>query len=52
MSIVLFAFTITVFAQEIEYETKFDIQYYADSINQGDKYISERCVLDLYYPKK
>ncbi len=51
LSIILFAFTITVFAQETEYESKLDIQYYADSINQGDKYISERCVLDLYYPK-
>ncbi len=38
--------------QELQYETKKDIQYYSDSINQLDKYINERCVLDIYYPKE
>ena len=38
-------------AQEHQYETILDIQYYYDSINLSDPYISERCVLDLYRPK-
>ncbi|MEM8968623.1 MAG: alpha/beta hydrolase [Bacteroidota bacterium] len=37
--------------QETEYETKQNIHYYSDSINQSDAYISERCVLDVYYPE-
>lgn len=36
--------------QNTEYETKKNIQYYPNSINQTDAYISERCVLDVYYP--
>ncbi len=49
----LFAFGIgiTTFAQEIQYETKQNVQYYSTAINQGDEYINERCVLDIYYPK-
>lgn len=39
-------------AQESEYLIQQDIQYYADSINLVDEYIKERCVLDVYYPKK
>jgi len=38
-------------AQEIWYQTKTNISYYSDSINQSDSYIKERCVLDIYYPK-
>ncbi len=38
-------------AQNIEYDTKLNIQYYSDSINLSDKYIVERCRLDVYYPK-
>lgn len=34
-----------------QYITKNNIQYYADSINQKDNYLSTQCMLDLYYPK-
>lgn len=40
-----------VYSQEIQYETRKDIQYYNDSVNQSDDYINERCVLDVYLPK-
>ncbi len=42
---------ITLYAQEIQYETKQNIRYYSDTINPSDAYIKERCVLDIYYPK-
>lgn len=38
-------------AQETEYITILNVPYYDDSIIQTDEYISERCVLDVYYPK-
>ena len=38
-------------AQETGYILKKDIQYYPDSVNNSDPYISERCKLDVYYPK-
>jgi acetyl esterase/lipase len=38
-------------AQGTEYETKLNIPYYSESESQSDKYIQERCVLDIYYPK-
>ncbi|WP_298153653.1 alpha/beta hydrolase [Flavobacterium sp.] len=40
------------FAQDVVYSIKTDIHYYTDSINKTDKYINERCILDLYYPTK
>lgn len=30
---------------------KENIPYYPESVTQGDPYMQERCVLDLYYPK-
>jgi acetyl esterase/lipase len=39
------------FAQKEDYITKNNIHYYSDSTNKANKYIDERCVLDLYYPK-
>ncbi len=36
------------FAQQSTYELKQNIPYTADN---GDPYVKERCVLDLYYPK-
>jgi len=42
---------INIFAQEIKYETKLNIPYYSDSINKSDKYISDQCRLDIYYPQ-
>jgi acetyl esterase/lipase len=44
-------FGISLSAQNTEYETKNNIQYYSASVNKSDKYINERCVLDIYYPK-
>lgn len=40
-----------VYSQEVQYETRKDIHYYSDSVNQSDDYINERCVLDVYRPK-
>jgi acetyl esterase/lipase len=51
--LVIFLLSIGCFvqAQEISYQTKTNIPYFSDSINQLDSYIKERCVLDIYYPK-
>ena len=38
-------------AQESDYTTRQNINYYSESENASDKYIAERCVLDLYYPE-
>jgi acetyl esterase/lipase len=46
-----FGLVLTTHSQEIQYETKQNVQYYKTTINQGDEYINERCVLDIYYPK-
>lgn len=37
-------------AQESNYLTQENIQYYSKAINQSDAYINERCKLDIYYP--
>ncbi|WP_207532469.1 alpha/beta hydrolase [Desertivirga arenae] len=39
------------FSQKTEYTQINNIHYYSDSLNQSDKYINERCALDIYYPK-
>lgn len=49
--ILTFGTVISISAQEIQYETKQNVQYYNTTINQEDEYINERCVLDIYYPK-
>ena len=46
-----FLYGISLSAQNVEYETKNNIQYYSSALNKSDKYINERCVLDIYYPK-
>ena len=51
LSIFFVLFGILVFAQDGEYEAVLNIPYYSESVNLSDKYISERCVLDIYYPK-
>ena len=51
LTIVFVLFWILAFAQDGEYETILNIPYYSESVNQSDEYISERCVLDIYYPK-
>ena len=54
ISLIIFlsAFVTLVQAQKTEYELKENIHYYSDSIRQSDQYIRERCVLDVYFPKK
>jgi acetyl esterase/lipase len=37
-------------SQDIKHLMDENIHYYADTINQSDEYINERCLLDLYYP--
>jgi acetyl esterase/lipase len=39
-------------ARAQEYLTKENINYYSDSICNGDEYIKKKCVLDIYYPKE
>ena len=51
LTIVALGIGITVHAQQTQYDTKQNILYYNDSINQSDAYINERCVLDFYFPK-
>ncbi len=41
----------TINAQETNYDFKSSIPYYSESKSIADTYRSERCVLDLYYPK-
>ncbi len=43
---------IVVISQTNDHLKRLNIPYYNDSINQSDKYISERCLLDIYYPEK
>ena len=38
------------FSQKTSYQTKENIPYYDQVSRQSDKYIDERCVLDIYYP--
>ena len=45
--IVLFT---SVDAQDTEYKTLSNIPYYPEEVRSQDNYISERCMLDIYYP--
>lgn len=47
----LLSITLTSHTQEISYKTVYDIPYYEDSIINSDKYIEDRCKLDIYYPE-
>ena len=49
--LILLILNISLFAQDSTYGLKSNIQYYSDTINDRDQYISERCVLDIYFPK-
>lgn len=42
----------TLFSADISYVTKTDIPYYDEAARSSDEYITERCVLDIYYPKR
>lgn len=37
--------------QIIAYTTESDLAYYPDQMSEGQPYIQERCVLNLYYPE-
>ena len=50
--ILFFGLGITLKSQEKAYNTQANIHYYDESVNKGDDYIQERCVLDIYYPKE
>ncbi len=45
-----FVLSYSSYGQKIKYETRKDIQYYAQEVNDTNQYISERCILDVYYP--
>jgi acetyl esterase/lipase len=49
--VLIIGFVFIANAQKTTYELKENVHYYSDSINKTDKYIQERCVLDVYYPK-
>ena len=49
-TLALSAVSIVLFSQETLYETEINIPYYPENIRQSNDYISERCVLDIYYP--
>ncbi len=49
--VLLLCFGFIGFAQESSYDTELNIQYYDEAKNKTDNYISDRCVLDIYYPK-
>lgn len=50
LSLIFVFVVLPAFAQEIEYQNKFNIPYYIKSIQNQDNYIKEKCVLDIYYP--
>ncbi len=39
-----------IFGQDTDYATKSNIHYYSESVTKSDTYLSEKCVLDIYYP--
>ena len=49
--ILLLTASLSLVAQNTDYTTDSNIQYYQDTVNKSDPYIAERCVLDIYYPK-
>lgn len=48
--LLLVSVTVTSVAQNTDYKTLTDIPYYKEDIRQKDRYINERCRLDIYYP--
>jgi acetyl esterase/lipase len=48
--LLLVSVTVTTVAQNVDYKTLTDIPYYKEDIRQKDRYINERCRLDIYYP--
>lgn len=50
--IIFFIVDVTLSAQPGEYVTDTNIHYYPEATNKKEAYINERCILDIYYPKK
>ncbi|MCP4883446.1 MAG: alpha/beta hydrolase [Flavobacteriales bacterium] len=49
--LILLMLNISLFAQDTAYGLDSNIRYYQDSVSNQNQYISERCVLDIYYPQ-
>ncbi len=49
--ILLLLLNLSLLAQDSGNDLSLNLNYYQDSINKNDAYISQRCVLDIYYPK-
>tara|TARA_B100002052_G_scaffold143754_1_gene131521 strand:- start:19 stop:837 length:819 start_codon:yes stop_codon:yes gene_type:complete len=47
---ILFFFNTYLFSQDLNYKLLNDINYRSEKENKEDKYIAERCNLDIYYP--
>ena len=41
----------TISAQNTDYDLKSSIQYYPESTSAKNTYVSERCIIDLYFPR-
>lgn len=48
--VLLIIHVITGTSQTNDHVKELNIPYYNNSVNQSDKYISEKCLLDIYYP--
>lgn len=51
-TLLLLLHTVILFGQDADYKTETGIHYYSDATHNADRYVQERCVLDVYYPKK
>jgi acetyl esterase/lipase len=49
-SISVLLLAISVFSQADGFLKELNIHYYSNQVNLSDKYINEKCLLDLYYP--
>ncbi|MCK4990938.1 MAG: carboxylesterase family protein, partial [Bacteroidales bacterium] len=50
-TILLLAGCLLTQAQQTDYTSILNVNYYPESERVADEYISERCVLDLYHPE-
>src|SRR5690606_7520419 len=49
-SFFLLLISVSLSAQEIQYQRKNDLPYYENSVKQDD-YMKSQCLLDIYYPE-
>lgn len=49
--LVLLITSFTAFAQKTDYTTVTNVKYYPEAIYKNNSYATERCVVDMYYPK-